>query len=80
MSIGIQVTFDAADPEKLSEFWAIALDYQLEPPPPGFADWREFASSIGLPEERLHDYSALVDPERAKPRLFFQRVPDRTCR
>ncbi len=76
MSIGIQVTFDAHDPEKLAEFWALALDYQLQPPPPGFETWQEFAAKLGFPEERWHDYSAIIDPEGAKPRLFFQRVPE----
>ena len=55
MTIGIQVTFDAADPEKLAKFWAIALDYILEPPPPGFDNWQQFAEKIGVPQERLHD-------------------------
>jgi hypothetical protein len=76
MAIGIQVTFDAADPEKLADFWAIALDYQPEPPPPGFDNWQEFAAKIGLPEDRWHDYAALVDAERTRPRLFFQKVPE----
>lgn len=76
MTIGIQVTFDAADPEKLSEFWAVALDYQIEPPPPGFDTWQQFAAKIGLPEEKWHDYAAAIDPERAKPRLYFQKVPE----
>ena len=33
----IQVTFDAADPEKLAQFWELALGYVTEPPPEGFA-------------------------------------------
>jgi hypothetical protein len=32
----IQIVFDAAEPEKLAEFWALALDYLVEPPPEGF--------------------------------------------
>jgi hypothetical protein len=31
----IQVTFDAAEPEKLAEFWGLALGYVTEPPPEG---------------------------------------------
>ena len=76
MSIDIQVTFDAHDPEKLAEFWALALDYQLQPPPPGFSTWQEFAAKLGYPEERWHDYGAAIDPDGAKPRLFFQKVPE----
>ena len=29
----IQVVFDAAEPEKLAEFWGLALGYVVEPPP-----------------------------------------------
>jgi Glyoxalase-like domain len=32
----IQVVFDAAEPEKLAEFWGLALGYVAEPPPEGF--------------------------------------------
>jgi glyoxalase superfamily protein len=76
MPIDIQVVFDAAEPAKLAEFWAVALDYQLEPPPPGFDSWEDFARKIGLPEERWGDFSAVIDAQRAKPRLFFQKVPE----
>lgn len=75
MAIGIQVTFDADDPAKLAEFWTVALDYQIEPPPPGFDTWEAFADKIGVPKEQFADYSAAIDAERAKPRLFFQRLP-----
>ena len=76
MAIGIQVTFDAADPERLTEFWAIALDYQAQPPPEGFDSWEQFAEKIGLPRERWKDLSAVVDPAGSGPRLLFQRVPE----
>ena len=46
----IQVTFDAAEPEKLAEFWGLALGYVVEPPPEGFASWEDFAGSAGIPE------------------------------
>lgn len=77
MPYDIQVVFDAAEPEKLAEFWAIALDYQLEPPPPGFDSWYDFAEKIGVPKEKWHDFAAVIDAQRAKPRLFFQKVPER---
>ncbi len=72
----IQVVFDAAEPAKLAEFWALALGYVTEPPPPGFASWDEFGRSIGMPEERFGDQASLVDPEGAGPRMYFQRVPE----
>jgi hypothetical protein len=49
----IQVVFDAAEPEKLAEFWALALDYVFEPPPAGHETWEEFGRSIGLAEEEF---------------------------
>lgn len=76
MSIPIQVTFDAADPARLAEFWAEALGYILQPPPSGYASWEEFAGATGLPEERRGDLAAVVDPDGVGPRLLFQRVPE----
>jgi hypothetical protein len=68
-----QVTFDAADPEKLGGFWALALGYVMDPLPPGFETVEEFFRSIGVPEGEMW---ALVDPDGQGPRLFFQRVPE----
>jgi len=42
MATPFQVTFDSADPEALSQFWAAALGYIVQPPPEGFADWTAF--------------------------------------
>ena len=72
----IQVVFDAADPEKLAEFWALALDYLVEPPPEGFVSWEAFARSAGIPEEEFGDVAARIDPAGEGPRLYFQRVPE----
>ena len=40
------MVLDAADPARLAEFWALALDYVFEPPPKGFETWEDFARSI----------------------------------
>jgi hypothetical protein len=72
----IQVVFDAAEPEKLAEFWALALDYVFEPPPKGFETWEDFGRSIGMPEEEFGDQAAVIDPADEGPRLYFQRVPE----
>jgi hypothetical protein len=69
----IQVVFDAGEPAK---FWALALGYVPEPPPPGFDTWADFGRSIGMPEERFGDQSAIIDPDGAGPRIFIQRVPE----
>lgn len=76
MAHGFQVTFDARDPAALARFWAIALGYERQPPPPGFDSWEAFAEARGIPADRWGDYDALVDPDGRGPRLFFQRVPE----
>jgi hypothetical protein len=76
MAIPVQITFDAHEPARLAEFWALALEYIVQPPPPGFPDWETFAESIGIPPEEYDRLSAVVDPEGAGPRLLFQKVPE----
>jgi hypothetical protein len=84
MATQVQVTFDCADPEGLSRFWAAALGY-VNPPPPGrevaagtdvFDAWREFLAATGVPETEWNSASAAQDPDGVGPRLFFQRVPE----
>ena len=48
----VQVTFDCADPGALAEFWAAALGYRLQPPPPGFDTGTPRSTAWGVPEER----------------------------
>lgn len=72
----VQVTFDANDPGALSRFWAEAIGYPLQDPPPPFDSWDQALEAWGVPEERRNDASALVDPEGTGPRLFFQKVPE----
>jgi catechol 2,3-dioxygenase-like lactoylglutathione lyase family enzyme len=76
MAREVQITFDCADPAALSAFWAEALGYQLADPPPGFGSWDQALDALGVPPERRNDASAVVDPDGAGPRLFFQRVPE----
>ncbi|MBO0771820.1 MAG: VOC family protein [Actinobacteria bacterium] len=76
MSREVQITFDCADPAGLAGFWAEALGYRLQDPPPGFASWEQALAEMGIPPEHRNDASALVDPEGRGPRLFFQRVPE----
>ena len=77
MYFKIQVVIDAADPAKLADFWAFALDYVLEPPPYGFETWEDFGRSIGMPEEEFGDQAAIIDPADEGPRVYFQRAPER---
>ncbi|SFC13291.1 VOC family protein [Streptomyces aidingensis] len=76
MAREVQITFDCADPAALSAFWAEALGYRLMDPPEGFTSWEQALEAMGVPPERRNDASAVVDPEGAGPRLFFQRVPE----
>ncbi|GAA1255942.1 VOC family protein [Sphaerisporangium rubeum] len=76
MARDVQITFDCADPAGLAEFWAVALGYRIQDPPPGFASWEQALEAMGVPPERWNAASAVVDPEGSGPRLFFQRVPE----
>jgi hypothetical protein len=76
VGLAVQVTFDAADPAALAGFWKQALAYVEEPPPQGWSSWEDWATEMGIPRERWNDQSAIVDPDGAGPRIFFQRVPE----
>jgi catechol 2,3-dioxygenase-like lactoylglutathione lyase family enzyme len=76
MARTVQITFDCGDPAALSAFWAEALGYRLQDPPPGFPTWDAALDAMGVPPERRNDASALIDPDGAGPRVFFQRVPE----
>ena len=76
MSTKFTVTFDAADPTRLGEFWALALGYRREDPPAPYSTWEETLTAWGLPEERWNDANALVDVDGVGPRIFLQKVPE----
>lgn len=82
MAIGVQVSFDAADPHSLARFWAAALGYEQEDHS-GIVE-RLLAAGHLPPDQaiELHgrkafrDAAACRDLEGRGPRLFFQRVPE----
>ena len=76
MATRAPVTFDCADPNRLASFWAEALGYILQPPPPGFETWEAFGEQMGMPADARDAIAAAVDPEGAGPRLLFLRVPE----
>ncbi|RKN40993.1 VOC family protein [Micromonospora endolithica] len=76
MARDVQITFSCADPAGLAAFWADALGYRVQGPPEGFQSWDQALEAFGVPPERRNDASAVVDPEGAGPRVFFQRVPE----
>jgi hypothetical protein len=73
MAHSVQITFACDDPARLAEFWSEALGYVLQPPPPGFDTWDDFAESAGIPEMKRNDISAVVDPDGEGPRILFER-------
>jgi hypothetical protein len=76
MARTLQVAIDCADPAALSRFWAEALGYVLNPPPEGHDSWESWLAAMGIPESQWNSAGALVDPDGAGPRIFFQRVPE----
>jgi hypothetical protein len=77
LATGVQIVFDCADPEKLAGFWAAALHYQQQDPPAGFDSWPAWLKAQGIPESEWNSANAVVDPDAAGPRIYFQRVPER---
>jgi hypothetical protein len=76
MANGVQVTFDARDPQALAGFWIEALGYVEQPPPEGYSSWDDALDAMGVPAEGRDAAFAIVDPAGAGPRLFFQKVPE----
>jgi hypothetical protein len=76
MAVGVQVVIDCADPAGLAAFWAEALGYEMQPPPPGFESWDDWLREMGVPESQWNAFNAVVGPDGVGPRLFFQQVPE----
>jgi hypothetical protein len=76
MAIPVQVVMDCADPARLAAFWAAALGYEVQAPPEGFDSWEDALRAWGVPEDAWNAKSAVVDPDGAGPRIFFQQVPE----
>ncbi len=72
----LQIVIDAHDPRALGAFWAQALGYVEDPPPPGYDTWEDALRGWGLPEERWNDAYAVVDPAGVGPRVYLQKVPE----
>ena len=67
-SIG-NITFAADDPGRLAEFWAAAIDYEVQEAPP---DLLEVIEAEGGDRNAA---AAAVDPTGRGPRLFFKKLP-----
>ncbi len=79
--VEMQLTVDCAEPARLVEFWALALGYQIEPPPAGHPTWNAYWLSVGVPDDELDlgrdNADSLIDPTGRGPRIWFQVVPER---
>jgi len=76
VATGIQIVFDCADPARVARFWAAALYYKEQDPPPGFDSWPDWLKAEGIPESEWNSANAVVDPAGGGPRIYFQRVPE----
>ena len=76
MATRLQVVIDAHHPATVAEFWAAALGYVVQSPPPGYDSWPAFLGELGVPEDKWESRSAVVDPDGPGPRIFIQQVPE----
>jgi len=67
------ITFDCADPQKLSWFWADVFGYPRGEWP---EDLKRQLLESGLTEDDLLSRSIAEDPTGEGPRFFFQKVPE----
>ena len=75
MPVRYQLVIDCADPDRLANFWAAALGYQLAPPPEGFETWNDYYRDLGLPDEYLIDGADRIsDPDGRGPSIWFNTV------
>src|SRR4051812_18545203 len=76
MARTVQIVIDCADTLAVGEFWASALGYVRESPPPGFDTWEAALEAWGVPQDEWDSKNALVDPDGEGPRIFLQKVPE----
>jgi hypothetical protein len=86
MPLSFQVTFDSADPHPLADWWAAALEWEVEPSDPDFI--RDMVSKgFATDEETTTHQGVLVwktgaairhpDPTAGPgARILFQQVPE----
>jgi len=70
------ITVDCSDARGQAGFWRLALGYVEAGAPQGWASWNDWFDHFGIPEEERNDGAAIEDPEGARPRISFLRVPE----
>ncbi len=78
MERSYQITIDCSDPDRMARFWAPVLGYELQEPPEPHGSWKDYWVSVGVPEDEAegYGYDSIVDPTGARPRIWFQQVPE----
>lgn len=83
MAYDFQITVDSADPHALADWWAEALGWEVEPQDEAFIR-RMIAEGHAAEDDAItysgrlvwKDGQAINHPDKAAPRLLFQRVPE----
>jgi predicted enzyme related to lactoylglutathione lyase len=74
MARPVQVAIDCRDPDRLAEFWAAVLGYEVRQPPNGHDSWAAYSAAVAvMPEEA---WSMIVDPAGTGPSVLFHAVPE----
>ena len=76
MAYAFQVTFDAADPGRARRILEAGLGLHRGTVARRVVVLGGLGPREGHPRGRWNDQSAIVDPDGAGPRVFFQRVPE----
>jgi hypothetical protein len=76
MATRVRVVIDCAEPEKLAEFWAQVLGYEVQDPPHGYPTWEDFLRARGVPESERNAASTVIDPDGIGPGICLRRVPE----
>ena len=63
----------------MSEFWSVALDYEIEAPPLGYLSWSDFLRANQVAMSSPGSVSAIVDPIGRGPRLVFMQASGATA-
>ena len=74
MAQRIKIAIDCDGPDRLADFWAEVLGYELMQPPDGYASWAEHARAQA--EEPGEAWVKIADPDDRGPTLLFHRVPE----
>ncbi|MGY1787028.1 VOC family protein [Geodermatophilus sp. SYSU D00698] len=83
MATEFQVTIDAAEPHVLADWWAEALDWQVEPQDEAFIRRAVAAGHASEDQTTTHRGAlvwaagaAITSPDPGRPRVLFQAVPE----